>query len=193
MKIKNTVIISESELNSKLSERYRDGVEAGSEKQKVQIKDLKKAVANRDEQITELKDQQAVELKKKNREIERLETEVEVYEADREEARELIKTGIKNEDQKAALDARKEQLDAKESTLRSRESNIDSKEETNYKKGYADGIADGLRKISEITQGDRDNAMKIAMVSAASHTPTANLKELNSVHQITAGSSNSEG
>ena len=186
MKIKNAVIISEEKLNNQIEAARHAGIAVGIEKSATQVKDLKKAVKNRDEQITELKDDNALALKKKNREIERLEAEVEVYEADREEARELIKTGIKNED-------RKEQLDAMDSALRSRENNINSKEETNYKKGYADGIADGLRKISEITQGDRDNAMKIAMVSAASHTPTANLKELNSVHQITAGSSDSEG
>ena len=187
MKIKNTVIISESELNSKLSERYRDGVEAGTEKQKVQIKDLKKAVSNRDEQIAELKDEHQVALKRKDREIERLEAEVEVYENDREEARELIKTTIKNEDQAAALEARKESLDAQAATLKDRESKLLDKEDRAQKAAYADGLADGLRKAHEITEKDRENAMKIAMVSAASHTPTDNLKELNNVHQLTAG------
>ena len=187
MKIKNTVIISESELNSKLSERYRDGVEAGTEKQKVQIKDLKKAVANRDDQIAELKENHELALKKKNREIERLEAEVDVYENDREEARELIKTTIKNEDQAAALEARKESLDAQAATLKDRESKLLDKEDRAQKAAYADGLADGLRKAHEITEKDRENAMKIAMVSAASHTPTDNLKELNNVHQLTAG------
>lgn len=193
MKIKNTIIISEEKLDKQLQTRFQEGIAVGIDKSATQVKDLKKAVKNRDAQIETLTEDAEADSRDKLRKIERLEAEVEVYEADREEARELIKTGIKNEDQKAALDARKEQLDAKESTLRSRESSIDSKEETNYKKGYADGIADGLRKISEITAKDREDAMKIAMVSAASHTPTANLKELNSVHQITAGSSNSEG
>lgn len=187
MKIKNTVIISESELNSKLSERYRDGVEAGTEKQKVQIKDLKKAVSNRDEQIAELKDEHQVALKRKDREIERLQAEVEVYENDREEARELIKTAIKNEDQAAAIEARKEILDAQAATLKDRESKLLDKEDRAQKAAYADGLADGLRKAHEITEKDRENAMKIAMVSAASHTPTDNLKELNNVHQLTAG------
>lgn len=187
MKIKNTVIISESELNSKLSERYCDGFEDGTEKQKVQIKDLKKAVANRDDQIAELKENHELALKKKNREIERLEAEVEVYENDREEARELIKTSIKNEDQAAALDARKESLDTREAAVKDKEAKLASKEDAAVKTSYADGLADGLRKAHEITEKDRENAMKIAMVSAASHTPTDNLKELNNVHQLTAG------
>ncbi len=187
MKIKNTIIISESELNSKLSERYRDGVEAGNEKQKVQIKDLKKAVANRDDQITELKENHELALKKKNREIERLEAEVAVYEDDREEARELIKAGIENKDNKALLDARKESLDTREASIKDREAKLLDKEDRAQKASYADGLADGLRKAHEITEKDRENAMKIAMVSAASHTPTANLKELNNVHQLTAG------
>lgn len=193
MKIKNTVIISEEKLNNQIEAARHAGIAVGIEKSATQVKDLKKAVKNREADIEALTESAELDSKKKLRQIERLEAEVEVYEADREEARELIKTGIENEDQKAALDARKKQLDAKEATLRDRESKIDSKEETNYKKGYADGIADGLRKISEITAQDRQDAMKIAMVSAASHTPTANLKELNSVHQITEGSSDSEG
>lgn len=187
MKIKGYVIISEAELAKKLSDRYADGVETGNEKQKVRIKDLTKAVKNREANIEELTELHEDELKDKNRKIERLEAEVEVYEEDRENARDLIKAEIKNADQVAALDSRKESLDEREASIKDREAKLLDKEDRAQKASYADGLADGLRKAHEITEKDRENAMKIAMVSAASHTPTANLKELNNVHQLTAG------
>lgn len=193
MKIKNTVIISEAEYNAKLSERYHDGVEDSDEKKAIQIADLKKAVKNRDSQIETLKEDHNDVVVKKDREIERLQAAVDVFEEDREEARELIKANIKNEDQMAALEARKESLDAQAATLKERESKLLDKEDRAQKAAYADGLADGLRKAHEITEKDRENAMKIAMVSAASHTPTETMKELNNVHQLTEGSSNTEG
>lgn len=193
MKIKNTVIMSEDKLSKQIETARQDGIKAGIEKSEAQVKNLKKTIARYEDSIETLEAKSATETKRLKRKISQLEDEVAVYEADREVARDLIKGEIKNADQKAALDARKESLDAQAASIRERESKIDSKEESNYKKGYADGIADGLRKISEVTAKDREDAMKIAMVSAASHTPTANIKELNNVHQLTEGSSNTEG
>ena len=193
MKIKNVHIMREADVKQLIDFAEKQAVEKAGEKNKTQIKDLKKAVANRDDQIAELKEKHDAELARERRKIERLEDQVEVFESDREEARDLIKGEIRNADQKAALDARKESLDARDASIRDREGKIDSKEESNYKKGYADGIADGLRKISEVTAKDREAAMKVAMVTAASHTPVANIKELNNVHQLTAGSTDTEG
>jgi chromosome segregation ATPase len=45
--------------------------------------------------------------------------------------------------------------------------------EKKYQAGYADGIADGLRKAHEITAEDRKAGMQIAALAAASHQPDA--------------------
>ena len=90
------------------------------------------------------------------------------------------------------LEAKQEGLDRKEAKLKDRETRIGVEEDGEYKHGYADGVADGVRKISEITQKDRDGAMKIAMVAAASHTPVANIKEINSELQLTTGDTDKE-
>ncbi len=123
-----------------------------------------------------------------NKAVEKLTATIEVYEADRDEARDVIKQKMANDDKEVVIQQFKEQLDERQAKLKTREAKIGQEEEGEYKRGYADGVSDGVRKISEITQGDRDNAMKVAMVAAASHTPVENIKELNNVHQLTAGS-----
>lgn len=152
-----------------------------------------KAIKSKNKQIKNLQEDLQEQESDYERKISSLETKIEVLEEDRDEVRDVLKKEIEVNDRESAVIALKEGLDKKAAKIKERESQLDSEEESNFKKGYADGIADGLRKISEITAKDREDAMKIAMVSAASHTPTANLKELNSVHQITAGSTDSEG
>lgn len=119
--------------------------------------------------------------------LKRTKTQVSVLEEEREEHREMYLLKLANEDVSRALDARRDSLRKDEKRIEEAEANLANAEEGNYKKGYADGVADGLRKVHEITAEDRENAMKIAMVSAASHTSTDNLKELNNVHKLTEG------
>ena len=68
--------------------------------------------------------------------------------------------------------------------------NIGTENAVDYKKGYADGISDGLRKIHEITAEDRNNLAKIAMISAGSHTTIENMKEINNEFRLTEGNNN---
>lgn len=96
---------------------------------------------------------------------------------------ELKKKEIKLAQQESELEAN---IEALEANIKANE----GKEDMNYKKGYSDGIADGLREVGKITAKDRENSMKVAMIAASSHTPVANLKEINNAHQITAGTSN---
>lgn len=113
---------------------------------------------------------------------------IEVLEDRVDESREIAKKEIELGDKEALLTALKEGLDTKEAKLKEREARLLEEEDIKDKAAYADGLADGLRKAHEITEKDRENAMKIAMVSAASHTPTETMKELNNVHQLTTGS-----
>lgn len=125
----------------------------------------------------------------KNRVIERLETKISALEEDRADMLKVEKQSLKNADTAAILEVKKKGLDRREKSLDERENKLADAEETKKMAAYADGLADGLRKAHEITEKDRENALKVAMVSAASHTSPETMKELNSVHQITAGDS----
>ena len=115
-------------------------------------------------------------LTKKNRE---LQTEVEILNDERDDVREAIKLKMELDDKEVVLAAMKELQDKREAKLKDRENRLGTEEDKRYKEGYADGVADGVRKINEITAKDRENAMKVAMVAAASHSTPEVIKELN--------------
>jgi predicted RNase H-like nuclease (RuvC/YqgF family) len=168
-RIKNTVIISYNELMDREDDMFKRGEEYGKKVQAARVKDLEKSTERLKEKI-ELKDAA----------IEKLEAKVEVLEGDRDNVREVLKKEMANEDTAALLSAKEESLERREEALTEREEMLTSVEEGNYKKGYADGVADGVRKISEIGEKDRENAMKIAMMAAASHSTPEAIKELTS-------------
>ena len=151
--------------------------ETKEDKDAKRIAELEKAVRNKDSKI-----------EKQQFELDQAREMIGVYEEERDDVRNVVKQSILNADKEAVLEAKKEALDAKAAQLREKESQINDQEEGSYKKGYADGVADGVRKINEITQKDRDGAMKVAMVAAASHTPVENMKEVNNALRITDGS-----
>ena len=169
--IKGYALISQSELESELLHAEKRGMDKGAKESKKRLEDLEKSVEKKNKEIERLKENAEEADESANRQIERLEAKIEVLEDERDDVREVVKKTMENEDLAAVLTAKKEGLDKREAKLKDRESKLDSEEESNFKKGYADGIADGLREISRITQQDRDNAMKVAMASAASHTP----------------------
>lgn len=192
----NHIIMNKEKLSHIKTVRFNDGFDAGKEYWEEQFqnridnlnkenKRVKKERAQAEENYAELEEDT-------NRKIEGLETKIDVLESERDDVRGVVNLEVHLKDLESSLDQRKSDLDERTAKLKTRESNIDSKEETNYKKGYADGVADGVRKVSEITAKDRENAMKIAMVAASSHTPVQNLKELNNVHSLTAGTTDSE-
>ena len=172
------VLISQVELDKALKDAEVRGVEKGEKTSKNKIEELDKALARKEKAF-----------QKTHEELSEANEKLEVYEEERDNVRDVIKQQIHNDDKAAVNDARSETLDAREARIKDELAELEAKTSSVQKSAYADGLADGLRKAHEITATDRENAMKIAMVSAASHTPTENMKELNSVHQLTAGSS----
>lgn len=195
MKLFNKIVLAESELENKLDKKeesgYRKGFKAGEGHAKERLENLEKAIERKTRELEKLNRTHGNVIDDKNEEIERLTAKIEVLEDERDDIREVVKKSMENEDLTAVLSAKSEALEARQEALNERESQLGDKEEKNYKSGYADGSADMARKIGEITQADRDNAMKVALVSASSHTPVENMKEINAnVKSLTSGTSN---
>lgn len=164
------VLISRDKLDEIVQKARREGVKAGREESKRRIKQLEVEQISLDDKL------------------EKANAELKVLRENKETTREVLRAKIEAEDLASALSKTKELQDKREKQLNERAEKIDSEEEANYVKGYADGIADGLRKVHEITEKDRDNLAKVAMVAAASHTDIATMKEINSEFRLTAGS-----
>lgn len=189
---KGYAVLSQVELDKALKEAEDKGAKNGEKSSKARIVELEKGLDKKTKDIEKLTDNYETKVERLTRKLEKVEAERDVLAEERDDTREVVKQQLDNDDKAAVLEARKDSLDNKEAALKDRENKLESKEEGRYKTGYADGVADGVRKISEITKGDRDNAMKIAMVAAASHTPLANIKEINSEYRLTEGAENSE-
>lgn len=155
---------------------YKDAVKEAAKEFKSEIEALGDKL--------EAKKAEVKALAKKNKD---LTIQVEVLEEDRDDAREVVTMKMKNDDMQALLEQTKELQDEQAARLRDRESKLASKEEGRYKEGYADGVADGVRKINEITAKDRENAMKVAMVAAASHSTPEVVREITNVKSLGAG------
>ncbi len=169
------MIISKEKFAKRLTQKREQGYEAG-------LEEAERKLTLKDNKITKLE-----------RELSKANTELEVLREDKEEARDVLKAKIEAEDLTSILAKTKQLQDKREEALNKRAEEIDSEEEANYVKGYADGIADGLRKVHEMTEKDRDNLAKVAMVAAASHTDIATMKEINSEFRLTAGSTDKKG
>lgn len=142
--------------------------------------DGKSEYASEVEELQETVEEQEATLKKKNREISNLIAELEVLNKQKTEARDVVTKRLENEDKAAELNTRELKIYKKEEALDKREAKLveseGNTEDKNYKSGYADGVADGVRKISEITAADRKDAMDVAKISAASHTKSETVK-----------------
>ena len=95
---------------------------------------------------------------------------IDVLEERIEDSRTLARKEIELSDKDAVLSAIKEGLDKRESKITERLRAVEEEETNKYQEGYADGVADGLRKAHEITENDRENAMRVAMIAAGSHS-----------------------
>lgn len=177
--IRGLAILTQAELDKELANAEKRGEKQSGKADKARIEELKKSDERKTKEIEKLKDK-----------LHDTEEALSVYKEEREKVREVVKQGLENDDLKSVLDARKEALDKREAQLKDEAQELKNEEGRVQKSAYADGLADGLRKAHEITEKDRENAMKIAMVSAASHTPASTMKGLNETHQLTAGSSN---
>lgn len=185
---KNYNLISNTELEELEKDFFRKGWKKGEENQKERVEELEKALTRKDKALGKLQTKYDDYIEFAEDKFSNLETKIEVLEEKRDSVREVVKQTIENEDTAAVLEAKEEALNAREERLNDRESDLNDAEGRVQKGSYADGLADGLRKAHEITQEDRNNAMKIAMVSASSHTPVETMKELNNAHQLTTGS-----
>lgn len=183
--IKGYKLISQREL-SKLE---ADAEVRGAKESRQRIEELKRSIEKKNGELVNLRHQKEDLHKIAEHKIERLETKISVLEEERDDVREIEKQSIKNADTVAILNAKENSLKRREKLLDEREEKLADAEETKKMTAYADGLADGLRKAHEITEKDRENALKVAMVSAASHTSPEIMKELNSVHKITTGDS----
>lgn len=122
-----------------------------------------------------------------------LQSEIDILNKERKNARKLTSKRIELEDREALLEANEESIERRIEFLNDRETKIGDKEEGQYKMGYADGVADGVRKINEVTAQDRENAMRVAMVAAASHSTPEVIRELNNgTKALTEGTSDQE-
>lgn len=191
--IRGYVILKESEYQGIRGELFRDGFKDGKEDAQDRIESLEKGLKKKNKELENCKEDMEQLEADMTKEILRLRETVEVYEEERDEAREVVKAQIENADTQSSLEALKDGLDAREAKLKDRAARLEEDEAGEYKKGYADGVADGVRKISEITQADRDGAMKVAMVAAASHSTPEVIKELsNGTKALTEGTTDSE-
>lgn len=166
--------ISKDELRRVKNEAFREGYKDAEKSYKNQIDSLKDGKENLE------------------RRLERANAKTKVLQEDRDDVHEVMRQKMLNADERTALKTAREILDNRVKELEKREKVIDSKEEGNYKKGYADGVSDGLRKIHEITAEDRQNLTKIAMVSAARGTDPAAVEGVTSALRLTQGSENTE-
>lgn len=161
--------------------------------EKKQIILSKKSLADKVDKLEDTNSAQLTKIKSIERKNKELTAEVKALREDRDDVREIMNAKMEVEDARAFFDKREELLDNREVALDEREKRIDDKEEGRYKAGYADGVADGVRKINEITAQDRENAMKVAMVAAASHSTPEVIRELNDgAKSLTEGTSNSK-
>lgn len=183
--IKGYKLISQKELDEKIA----DAEKRGGENSKQRIEELKRSVEKKNREIELLENEQEDAEELLERTVERLEAKISVLENERDDVRDVEKQSLKNADTVAILNAKEKSLDSREASLNKREEKLVDMEETKNMAAYADGLADGLRKAHEITEKDRENALKVAMVSAASHTSPETMRELNNDHQITTGNS----
>jgi len=175
---KNYEVLSKKDFEKAFSKAESDGKKLSDKANKARIESLEQGL-ERKEKLNQKTSQALIDAKET----------IDVYEELRDKTRDVIKQSIENDDMKAVLDAREDGLDTRTAHVKDLESKLDDKTDSAYKGAYADGAADMARKIGDITQKDRDNAMKIAMVSAASHTNVDTMKEINSEYRLTEGTS----
>lgn len=161
--------ISRDKLKTKLESKWHDGVKEGLARGKKQINTLEIAAVERQDKL----DKATAELK--------------VLRADRDKVRTVMQTEMEQADNAFVLAKQKQLQDARDKRLDEREAKIGDEESSLYKGAYADGVADGLRRIGEITKEDRDNMAKIAMVSAARGTDPAAVQGVADALRITEG------
>lgn len=122
-------------------------------------------------QLAQKANVRAVEEKKA--EINLLKNRIEVLEDLVEDSNDLQRKEVELEAREAILEASEATVDTFDAKLAEERQKAVELGDTKYKGGYADGLADGLRKAHEITAEDRRQSNQIAALAAASHQPDA--------------------
>lgn len=144
-----------------------------NDKLRTQIKDLQNAAEDQIDENKTLKRQQERTLAEKQHELDMLRDRVEILEKYEAEAKDLQVDRLDIESKEKLLEAKQAQFATFDKELKLAKTNGETLGEERYKTGYSDGLADGLRKIHEITAEDRKQAMQVAALAASSHTPDA--------------------
>lgn len=179
-------LLTSKQLTRRAKEQYQDGYDTGFEEFAYEIEELKEKIELKNRKIKKLERDWENSIEDMNEMRERLQVEIDFLRKERTDALVVMKQATEN-DRTIAL------IDVAEKSLAKREKRLFDTEEGKYKEGYSDGVADGVRKINEITAVDRENMAKVAMVSAASHTSPEVMREINSsVDSITETESNAQ-
>ena len=155
-------------------------------------KELEKKVSDLELTKKLTKGKHVKELSEKERKVARLTSRVELLEQklkDSQEETYYYKSLDNDREQiikdKKALAADKEDLDEevklyvrRTERLEKREKRLTEEENDEYKKGYSDGLADGLRKAHDITREDRKYMTMIAMSTNQSEAIKTSVKAL---------------
>lgn len=123
-------------------------------------------------------------------ELEKATVELEALREARSDMRNVRKVELELEIKQDDVSAKEKLVDAKQKRLDSRLADLEKEQGDEYKKGYSDGVADGLRKVGELTEQDRNNMTKIAMVSAARGSNAAEIQGVTDVLQLTESNPN---
>lgn len=110
---------------------------------------------------------------KKNARIDELDQEVKVLADNAHTFTDNLKFEAELATRETVLEAKETQFDTFQEELKKANDDSVVRAEKEYKTGYSDGLADGIRKVHEITAEDRKQAMQVAALAASSHTPAA--------------------
>lgn len=153
------------ELKEKVS-RFKRDQELVRRQHDDDLQDLKyehkRSNRKREEEITDLEAENA-----------RLNDQIEVLQEEAESTAEVTRREIQVEAREAAVEAAEATTETFSKKLNEERDNSKKCGEQRYQAGYADGLADGLRKAHEITAEDRKANQQVALIAAASHSDGA--------------------
>lgn len=147
---------------------------------KADLKDARRIIKQFEDRLEERRDELTVKnrehqraLTKKDARISELEEQLEVLEALENKRKEQSVQTIELANRETLLAAREKQYKSFETEIKRVKEEAKNEADAVAQQFYADGLADGLRKIHEITAEDRKMSMQVALVAASSHTPGA--------------------
>jgi len=144
---------------------------------KDEIEELKRELREKTrrykDEVEELNDKHDAEIRKMRRSHVAEKEELEALRALKNDSLEITKAKIAQDSEKAILEAQNAEFESMTKELAKLKTEAKAREdaarEEGEKKGYAEGIGDGLREATKITADDRKMMGQIAALAAASH------------------------